>query len=86
MVVLKGGFAHSFFRDTNIPVYVEVYDSLVPVTSMATGLAQVIFNFDFHSILMNFLKLVIPFHSLYTGQFTPKMKANAEPRLLSSLV
>ena len=34
---------------------------------------------------MDSMKLVIPLHSLY-GQFAPKMKANAEPRLLSSLV
>ena len=34
---------------------------------------------------MNSMKLVIPLHSLYWS-IPPKMKANAEPRLLSSLV
>ena len=34
---------------------------------------------------MNSMKLVIH-HIHCTGQFTPKMKANAVPRLLSSLV
>ena len=37
----------------------------------------------------NFMKLVIPYDAVTPqrqSQFTPKMKANAEPRLLSSLV
>ena len=51
------------------------------------------------SPIMNSMKLVIPLHSISSkkipndavtlqrqSQFTPKMKANAVPRLLSSLV
>ena len=48
--------------------------------------------------IMNYMKLVIPLHliswkktpndamTLRLSQFTPKMKANVVPRLLSSLV
>ena len=37
-------------------------------------------------ILPNMIRAVNRLHSNGTGQFTPKMKANAKPRLLSSLV
>ena len=86
--------SHSYGNKWN--TLVNIVTSLIVTVPTATKLD---INYNIYAEIMNSMKLVIPLHFISwkrtpndavtpqrQSQFTPKMKANAVSRLLSSLV